>query len=113
MGLAYATSMTIVWQEEKAMQFVAASALRRPRAWKAISSGKAVVTNRGRPMALVLPITAETFEAVMDQVSLIEATQAMRNLQINAKAKGRDRMGIDKINAVIADVRKNRRARRR
>ena len=95
------------------MQLVAASALRRPRAWKAISLGKAVVTNRGRPMALALPITDETFESVMDQVSLSEATQAMRNLQINAKAKGRDRMGIDKINAMIADVRKKRPTRRR
>lgn len=94
------------------MQFVAASALRRPRAWKAISSGKAVVTNRGRPMALVLPITAETFESVVDQVTLIEATQALHRLQAQAKATGRDRLGSDKIDAVIADVRK-RRARRR
>lgn len=45
------------------MQFVAASSLRQPRAWKAIRSGKAIVTNRGKPMALVLPITDATFEA--------------------------------------------------
>jgi hypothetical protein len=105
--------MATMCHQEKAMQFVAASALRRPRAWKAISSGKAVVTNRGRPMALVLPITAETFESVVDQISLIEATQAMHNLQVQAKLKGHDRMGAEKIDAVIADVRKHRRARRR
>jgi hypothetical protein len=95
------------------MQFVAASSLRQPRAWKAIRSGKAVVTNRGKPMALVLPITAATFEAVVEQVGQIESVAAMRNMQAHAKATGKDRMTDDQIQVVIADVRKQRHARRR
>jgi hypothetical protein len=95
------------------MEFVAATALRRPRAWKVIRSGKAVITNRGKPMALILPITAENFEAVTDLVSQIEATQAMHSLQAKSKAKGVDRMNVEEIDAVIADVRKRRHARRR
>lgn len=95
------------------MQFVAASALRQPRAWKAIRAGKAVVTNRGKPMALVLPITDATFEAVIEQVGQIEAVSAMRNMQAQAKATGKDHMTPDQVQAVIVDVRKQRRARRR
>ena len=95
------------------MLFVSASSLRRPRAWKAIRSGKAVVTNRGKPMALVLPITDATFEAVVEQVGQIEAVAAMRSMQAHAKATGADRMSDDQIQSVIADVRKQRHARRR
>ncbi|MEK7415593.1 MAG: hypothetical protein AAB263_19990 [Planctomycetota bacterium] len=94
------------------MQFVSASSLRQPRAWRAIRSGKAVVTNRGKPMALVLPITDATFDAVVEQVSQIEAVAAMRNMQAHAKATGKDRMTDDQVQAVIADVRKRRHARR-
>lgn len=95
------------------MQFVAASSLRQPRAWRAIRSGKAVVTNRGKPMALVLPITAATFEVVVEQIGQIEAITAMRNMQTHAKATGKDRMTDEQIQTVITDVRKQRRARRR
>ena len=101
-----------MWQEGQAMQFVAASSLRQPRAWRAIRSGKAVVTNRGKPMAIVLPITDATFEAVVEQVGQIEAVTAMRNMQAHAKATGKDRMSDDQIQAVIADVRKKRHAHR-
>ncbi len=95
------------------MQFVAASSLRQPRAWRAIRAGKAVVTNRGKPMALVLPITGATFEAVVEQVGQIEAITAIRNMQAHAKATGIDQMSDDQIQAVISDVRKKRHARRR
>ena len=95
------------------MEFVAASALRRPHAWKKIRSGKAVITNRGRPMAFVLPITSGTFEAVAELVSQIEASQAMQSLHASAKLKGIDNMSVEAIDAVIAEVRKRRHARRR
>jgi len=65
------------------------------------------------PWPLVLPIAAETFASVADQVRLIEAAQAMRSPQVQAEATGRDRMGIEQATAVITDVRKRCRAPRR
>ena len=95
------------------MKFVAASSLRLPRAWKTIHSGKAVITNRGKPIAIILPITDATFESVVEQVGQIEAITAMRNNQSHAKDEANDRMSDDQIQAIIADVRKKRHTRRR
>jgi len=94
------------------MQFVTTSALRQPRIWSKIRSGKTMVTKGGRPIAIVLPVTEDTFEDTLEQANRLEALQAVRNLQAQARAKGSDRMTPEEIDAEIKAARKVRRARR-
>jgi antitoxin (DNA-binding transcriptional repressor) of toxin-antitoxin stability system len=94
------------------MQFVAHTDLRSPKVWSRVQKEKAVVTNHGKPVALVIPINESNFEEILAQVNQMEGLQVLRDLQVQAKTAGTDRMTLDEINQEIAATRKERRARR-
>jgi antitoxin (DNA-binding transcriptional repressor) of toxin-antitoxin stability system len=94
------------------MQFVAHTELRSPKVWSRVQKEKAVVTNHGKPVALVIPINETNFEDILAQVNQIEGFQALRELQAQAKSAGTADMSLDQINQEIAETRKERRARR-
>jgi antitoxin (DNA-binding transcriptional repressor) of toxin-antitoxin stability system len=94
------------------MQFVAHTDLRSPKVWSRVQKEKAVVTNHGKPVALVIPINESNFEEILAQVNQMEGLQVLRDLQAQAKTAGTDRMTLDEINQEIAATRKERRARR-
>ena len=94
------------------MQFVAHTDLRSPKVWSRVQKEKAVVTNHGKPVALVIPINESNFEEILAQVNQMEGLQVLRDLQAQAKTAGTDRMTLDEINQEITATRKERRARR-
>ena len=94
------------------MQFVAHTDLRSPKVWSRVQKEKAVVTNHGKPVALIIPINESNFEEILAQVNQMEGLQVLRDLQAQAKTAGTDRMTLDEINQEIAATRKERRARR-
>jgi antitoxin (DNA-binding transcriptional repressor) of toxin-antitoxin stability system len=94
------------------MQFVAHTDLRSPKVWSRVQKEKAVITNHGKPVALVIPINEGNFEETLARVNQMEGLQALRDLQAQAKTAGTDRMTLDEINLGIAAARKARRARR-
>ena len=94
------------------MQFVAHTDLRSPKVWSRVQKEKTVVTNHGKPVALVIPINENNFEEILAQVNQMEGLQALHDLQAQAKAAGTNRMTLEEINQEIAATRKERRARR-
>ena len=94
------------------MQFVAHTDLRSPKVWSRVQKEKAIVTNHGKPVALVIPINEANFEETLAQVNQMEGFQALRDVQAQAKAAGADRMTLEDINHEIAASRQGRRARR-
>ena len=94
------------------MQFVAHTDLRSPKVWSRVQKEKAVVTNHGKPVALVIPINESNFEEILAQVNQMEGMQVLRDLQSQAKTAGTDRMTLNEINQEITATRKERRARR-
>jgi antitoxin (DNA-binding transcriptional repressor) of toxin-antitoxin stability system len=94
------------------MQFVTASDLRRPSVWSKLSRDTSLVTRRGRPIALILPVDESSFEEVLNEVRRLEALRAMRKIQRHARAAPAHTMTPGEIQAEIVAARKARRARR-
>jgi hypothetical protein len=90
------------------MQFLTTSELRKPEAWQSAHDDKSVVTNHGKPIVIMLPVTAEDFEDTLDLISQVEAMRAMTRIQRAAQRNGTSTMTLDEINAEIALSRKER-----
>src|SRR5262249_23946791 len=73
----------------------------RPRAVREALSkeSKALLTVNGRPLAVLLPVNAETYDRTLDVVSRAEALQLLNQFRDRAKATGRDRIGMEEIDA--------------
>jgi antitoxin (DNA-binding transcriptional repressor) of toxin-antitoxin stability system len=90
------------------MKFVTVKDLRTSPAaiWKQLSSEREmIVTNNGKPIALITPINDEMFEDTVTAVRRIKALNAMRKMQEISASLGNDKLTHEKINAVIQDVR--------
>jgi len=76
------------------MKFIAARELRiRPgRVWKQLAQDDVVVTSKGRPIALITKITAETLERDLAQIRKARALGALEENQREAVRSGRDRL---------------------
>ena len=90
------------------MQFLTTSELRKPEAWQSAHDDKSVVTNHGKPIVIMLPVTAEDFEDTLDLISQVESMRAMTRIQRAAQRNGTSNMTLDEINAEIALSRKER-----
>ncbi len=90
------------------MQFLTTSELRKPEAWQSAHDDKSVVTNHGKPIVIMLPVTAEDFEDTLDLISQVEAMRAMTRIQRAAQRNGTSTMTLDEINAEISLSRKER-----
>jgi len=90
------------------MKFVSVKDLRASPAdtWKQLSSEREmIITNNGKPIALITPINDEMFEDTVTAVRRIKALNAMKKMQEISATLGNDKMTLEKINAVIKDVR--------
>lgn len=87
----------------------------RPRAVREAlaKESKAVLTVSGRPVAVLLPVNAETFDQTLDVVGRAQALQALRQIQLRATATGRNRIGMREIDAEIDAARRGAKPRRR
>ena len=86
----------------------------RPRAVREALSKerKALLTVNGRPLAVLLPVNAETYDQTLDVVSRAQALQALNQIREHAAVTGRDKMTMEEIDAEISAARREaRRAR--
>lgn len=93
------------------MKFVTVRDLRAKsgEVWKTLLSEKdLVLTNNGKPIALLSTITEENIEKSLAAVRRERALDAMEQMQTQAMARGLDRMTQAEINAEIAEARKAR-----
>ncbi|MEK7414274.1 MAG: hypothetical protein AAB263_13245 [Planctomycetota bacterium] len=95
------------------MQFLTTSELRNPDAWQSAHAEKSVVTNHGKPIVIMLPVTAADFEDTLDLVSQVEAMRAMLRIQRTAQRNGTSNLTLDEIDAEISLSRKERKGRKK
>ena len=75
--------------------------------WRRLPSEREmIVTNNGRPVALLTPLTDETLEDTVSAVRRAKAINAVKKMQEISFKLGNDKMTLEEINAVITDVRK-------
>ncbi|MCL2495398.1 MAG: type II toxin-antitoxin system Phd/YefM family antitoxin [Oscillospiraceae bacterium] len=68
-----------------------------------------VITNNGKPRAVMLPVSEDDFEDVMTLLMQARALWALRSIQQDAVKSGVSGMGMDDIDAEIAAARAERR----
>jgi antitoxin (DNA-binding transcriptional repressor) of toxin-antitoxin stability system len=68
-----------------------------------------VVTANGRPFALMTRVEPDTVEEEIMALRQARARAVLSRTRAKAKADGRDRMTMEQINAIIADVRREMR----
>jgi len=69
-----------------------------------------VVTANGRPFALMTRVEPDTVEEEVVALRQARARVAIDRMRERAKAQGLDRLTMDEIDAIIADVREKRQA---
>ena len=74
------------------------------------NDGKIVVTNNGKPTALMLEINEENFETVLSDLRRIRAKRALSELQTTSAEQGRNMLTPEEINAEIDAARHKRKA---
>ncbi|MCL2479336.1 MAG: hypothetical protein FWF22_07535 [Treponema sp.] len=70
--------------------------------------GKAVLTNNGKPQALIFKIDGESFERTLSLLQKLEFMQNLSEMRLASMQSGNADLSLDEINAEIAAVRKNR-----
>jgi hypothetical protein len=68
---------------------------------KLMTDGKAVITNNGKPQALMFKVDAANFEKTLSLVQQLEFAQALTDMQIESLRNGNAPMTLDEINAEI------------
>ena len=69
-------------------------------------NGSAVITDNGKPAALMISISEENFEATLDAVRQMRARQAVEVLRKQAQMNFPEGMSMDEIDAEIDAARK-------
>jgi PHD/YefM family antitoxin component YafN of YafNO toxin-antitoxin module len=72
------------------------------------NDGKIVVTNNGKPTALMLEISENTLEETLVDLRRLRAKRALRELQAASEANGTAAMTMEEIDAEIAAARAER-----
>ena len=75
--------------------------------------GKAVLTNNGKPQALIFKINGESFERTLSLLQKLELMQNLTEMRLVSLQKGNAGMSLDEINAEIAAARKDRKKKTR
>ena len=68
--------------------------------------GKAVLTNNGKPQALIFKIDGESFERTLTLLQKLEFMQNLNEMRVTSLRNGNADMPLDEINAEIAAARK-------
>jgi len=81
--------------------------------WKRLpKEQEMVITNNGKPIALLTPLSDETLEDTVSAVRRAKAINAVKKMQEISVSLGNDKMTLDEINAIIKktrDMRENKR----
>jgi len=74
--------------------------------WKRLPSERElIITNNGKPIALLTPLSDETLEDTVSAVRKAKAINAVRKMQEISVSLGNDKMAPDEINAIIKETR--------
>jgi len=90
------------------MKFVSVKDLRTSPAgiWKKLPTEREmIVTNNGKPIALLTPVSDYILEDMVTAVRRSKALLAMKRMQEISSSLGNNKMTLEKINEVIKDVR--------
>lgn len=94
------------------MKFISVRHLRTSpkQVWKSLSDEREmVVTNNGRPIALLTPISDETLEDTVRALRRVRAMNAVQETQLSSIRKGTNKLTDEDIEAEISETRKARR----
>ena len=75
---------------------------------KLSKDGKAVLTNNGKPQALIFKIDGESFERTLSLLQKLEFMQNVSEMRLASMRNGNADMSLDEINAEITAARKER-----
>jgi PHD/YefM family antitoxin component YafN of YafNO toxin-antitoxin module len=75
------------------------------------ADGKAVITNNGRPQAILVKVDASSFENTLSMLQKLEFMQNLTELRLASRSNGSANMTLDEINAEIAAARAERQNR--
>ncbi|MDR2588301.1 MAG: hypothetical protein LBC67_02635 [Spirochaetales bacterium] len=73
---------------------------------KLTADGKAVITNNGRPEAIMVKVDASSFESTLSLLQQLEFAQSIAAMQQESLLNGNSKMTLDEINAEIAAARR-------
>jgi len=74
--------------------------------WKKLPSERElIITNNGKPIAFLTPLSDETMEETLSAVRRAKAINAMKKMQEISVSLGNDKMSSEAINKIIKDVR--------
>jgi len=74
--------------------------------WKKLPSEREmIITNNGKPIALLTPLDDETLEDTVSAVRKAKAVNAMKKMQEISVSLGNDKMTLEEVNTIIKDVR--------
>jgi antitoxin (DNA-binding transcriptional repressor) of toxin-antitoxin stability system len=93
------------------MKFVTVRDFRTESAniWKTLpKEQEMIITNNGKPVALLTPLTDKTLEETLSAVRRAKAINAVKILQQQSVKNGTDKMTLEEINAEIKKTRKER-----
>ena len=93
------------------MKFISVRDLRTSPAqiWRKLPEEKEmIITNNGRPIALLTPISDENFEDTIKSMRKARAINAIKKIQFNAVKTGRNKMTEKEIEEEILQSRKDR-----
>ena len=94
------------------MRFIPVHELRAnsSKVWRQLEEERELVlTKNGKPFAILMPVSEDSFEETLKSVRRARATLAVDQIQRRSVEAGLDRMTLDEINAEIEAVRKKRR----
>ena len=74
--------------------------------------GKIVVTNKGKPAAIVLKVSETDIEGTIALVNLVKLSKTISNIRLSALRNGKSEMTMEEIDAEIEKSRQERRKHR-
>ena len=74
--------------------------------------GKAVLTNNGKPQALLFKIDADSFEKTLSLLQKLEFMQNLNEMRLTSMRNNNSTMTLDEINKEIKAARKERKSKR-
>ena len=93
------------------MKFITVRDLRTTPAaiWKALPiEREMVITNNGRPIALLTPLSESNLEETLKAIRRSQAMQAVAAMQAGSAESGKDRLTDEEIEAEIQAARRDR-----
>jgi antitoxin (DNA-binding transcriptional repressor) of toxin-antitoxin stability system len=74
--------------------------------WRKLPSERElIITNNGKPIALLTPLNDETLEDTVSAVRKAKAINAMKKMQEISVSLGNDKMTLEEINTIIKETR--------